>query len=58
VTFDLDLEGVPQRRQSTHPYQCGCRVHELSSTRHNRIQRGRGQYQCVNCRGVLVYAPV
>ncbi len=57
VTFNLDLEGVPQRRQRTHPYQCGCQLHALSSTRHNRVQRGRGRYQCIKCNGVLVYAP-
>lgn len=57
VTFDLDLEGVPQRRQRTHPYRCACRVHELSSTRHNRVQRGGGEYQCINCHAMLVYAP-
>lgn len=57
VTFDMCLEGVPQRRQRTHRYHCGCRVHELSSTRHNRIQRRRGQYQCQVCSGLLVYRP-
>jgi len=57
VTFDLDLEGVPQRRQRTHRYRCDCRLHELSTTRHNRVMRGRGSYQCVHCEGDLVYAP-
>ena len=57
VTFNMDLEGIPQRRQRTHPYHCGCRLHELSSTRHNRVQRRRGQYQCRVCNGTLVYSP-
>lgn len=57
ATFDLDLEGVPQRRQRTHPYRCSCREHELSTTRHNRVQRGRGSYQCVECQDELVYTP-
>lgn len=57
VTFDLDLEGIPRRQQRTHPYRCDCRLHDLSSTRHNRVQRGRGRYQCVVCNGELVYAP-
>tara|TARA_R110000823_G_scaffold291009_5_gene409339 strand:+ start:16806 stop:17324 length:519 start_codon:yes stop_codon:yes gene_type:complete len=57
VTFNLDLRDIPQRRQRTHPYRCGCQEHELSSTRHNRVQRGRGRYQCVKCAGVLVHAP-
>jgi len=55
VTFDLNLDGVPQRRQNRHPYQCPCRRHEVSSTRHNRVQRGQ-HYYCVRCRGKLVYA--
>ncbi|MDZ7782190.1 MAG: SprT-like domain-containing protein [Halioglobus sp.] len=55
VTFDLDLEGVPRRRQRTHSYRCDCGLHALSTTRHNRIQRGRGSYQCRACHGLLVY---
>lgn len=56
VTFDLDLEGVPQRRQRTHAYHCGCRIHEVSTTRHNRVQRGVGRYNCRYCDGRLVYS--
>ena len=57
VTFNLDLEGVPQRRQSTHRYFCGCQLHEVSTTRHNRAKRGRARYHCVSCDGSLVYVP-
>jgi len=55
VTFDRDLEGVPQRSQKTHRYHCGCQLHEVSTTRHNRVQRRRMQYQCLTCDGTLVY---
>lgn len=55
VTFDLDLEGIPQRRQKTHPYRCDCRIHEVSTTRHNRILRGVGRYQCRVCDAQLQY---
>ncbi len=55
VTFDLDLEGIPQRRQATHPYRCDCRIHQVSTTRHNRVLRGVGRYQCRRCDGELVY---
>ena len=55
VTFKLDLEGVPQRRQRTHPYRCACREHEVSSTRHNRMRKGEGVYQCRYCDARLVY---
>ena len=57
VTFQLDLAGVPQRRQSSHRYQCGCRDHEVSSTRHNRAQRGVARYLCRFCNDGLVYVP-
>ena len=57
VTFDMDLEGVPQRRQTTHRYHCGCQLHDVSSTRHNRTQRRRVSYHCVICDGRLVYMP-
>ena len=56
VTFRLDLSGIPRRQQRTHPYVCLCRTHEVSSTRHNRVMRGRGSYLCRNCDGELVYA--
>ena len=56
VTFDLDLAGIPQRRQATHPYRCDCRVHDVSSTRHNRVVRGVGRYHCMRCQALLVYA--
>jgi SprT protein len=56
VTFDLDLAGIPRRRQRTHAYICGCREHWLSSTRHNRVVRGTGRYHCVSCGGELTCA--
>jgi SprT protein len=55
VTFDLDLEGVPRRRQQRHSYRCQCGVHAVSTTRHNRVQQGRGVYRCRHCRAQLVY---
>jgi SprT protein len=57
VTFDLDLEGVPQRSQKTHRYHCGCQIHEVSTTRHNRVQRRKVSYHCLTCDGSLVYMP-
>jgi SprT protein len=57
VTFQLDLDGVPQRRQSSHRYQCGCRIHEISGIRHKRVQRGTARYLCRFCNDDLVYAP-
>ena len=56
VTFKADLEGIPQRRQRTHPYRCDCREHQVSTTRHNRIRKGSGTYLCRYCNGRLVYS--
>jgi SprT protein len=55
VTFKLDLEDIPQRRQRTHPYRCGCRDHDVSTTRHNRMLKGQGTYLCRYCSERLVY---
>jgi len=55
VTFNLDLEGIPQRRQRTHPYHCGCQTHDVSTTRHNRIRKGASRYHCRTCAGELCY---
>ncbi|MEM8661015.1 MAG: SprT-like domain-containing protein [Pseudomonadota bacterium] len=56
VTFDLDLEGIPQRQQRTYPYRCDCMTHEMSATRHNRVMRGIGSYSCRVCGSDLHYA--
>ena len=57
VTFNMDLAGIPQRSQKTHPYRCDCRTHDVSTTRHNRVKRGSGRYHCRFCDGQLVYVP-
>jgi SprT protein len=56
VTFKLDLTGIPRRQQRTHAYNCLCGSHQVSTTRHNRVLRGRGSYQCRKCNGELVYS--
>jgi SprT protein len=58
VTFNLDLTGIPQRKQRRHRYRCGCQEHMLSSTRHNRALRRKGIYHCVNCGEKLLYTPM
>lgn len=56
VTFKADLDDIPQRRQRTHPYRCDCRDHQVSTTRHNRILKGKGTYLCRYCNARLVYS--
>lgn len=57
VTFNLDLDGVPQRSQRSHRYQCRCQIHQVSTTRHHRVQKRKMRYHCCSCDGLLVYAP-
>jgi len=54
VTASYDLSGVPVRRQRRFSYRCECSTHQLSSCRHNKIQRGQSSYLCRRC-GSAVY---
>lgn len=47
--LDTDLQRV-QRRWA---YRCACDVHQLSTTRHNRVHTGRQIYVCRRCGGAL-----
>ncbi len=41
------------RRQERVKYHCGCRVHMVSMTLHNKMQRGQGRH-CLSCKGSLI----
>lgn len=56
ATGKYDLSGIPIRRQQRHSYQCTCTRHDISTARHNKIQRGKAQYYCRNCRSQLMPA--
>ena len=53
ATADFDLSGLPVRRQRRFTYRCGCRTHELSACRHNRVNAGRARYHCRQCGSAL-----
>lgn len=43
---------TPVRQQRRFAYECGCRQHALTATRHNRARRGT-RYVCCACRHEL-----
>jgi len=49
VCHRYDLTEVPVRKQRRYAYLCDCRQHQLSATRHNRIQRRGTNYLCSQC---------
>ena len=53
VTADYDLAGLPLKRQAVFTYQCACREHQLSTTRHTKITKRRYQYTCNYCKQLL-----
>lgn len=53
VTADYDLSGIPLKKQSLYTYQCSCREHQLTSIRHNKINKKRFQYYCNTCKKKL-----
>ncbi len=56
VTFKLDLDGVPVRRQRRHAYRCACREHAVTTVRHRRMCEGRARYLCRYCNAPLLPA--
>jgi SprT protein len=48
-----DYTPVPARRQRRWAYRCGCREHQLTTTRHKRVEAGAVRYHCRVCGGPL-----
>lgn len=46
---DYPVDDASPRRQRRWSYRCDCRLHELSTTRHNRVQRHGVEYRCRAC---------
>jgi SprT protein len=44
----FEVDGLQTRRLRHYDYHCGCRAHQLSSIRHNRVQAGQ-LYLCRRC---------
>jgi SprT protein len=56
ATCNYDLQGLPVRRYRQYDYECGCRLHRLTTIRHNRVQGDGARYLCKQCGKVLVYS--
>ena len=56
VRADFDLAGIPTRRYRRIPYECRCRVHQLTRIRHTRVQGKSSRYFCRVCGTELVPA--
>lgn len=46
---DYTLDEAGLQRQRRWDYACACMRHQLSTTRHNRVQRNRTSYHCRRC---------
>jgi len=53
VTHDMYTGDMGIRRQQRHAYACACKVHHVSTVRHNKMARGKS-YLCVACKTRLV----
>ncbi len=56
VTSDYDISDLPLKRQMYFSYQCDCMQHQLSTTRHNKVQRKKAIYKCRKCGHQLVFS--
>jgi len=54
-TFSYSLEGIPHRMHKRHSYRCSCSEFELTTRRHNTIQKGKANYLCKQCGQKLEY---
>ncbi|MCW8936178.1 MAG: SprT-like domain-containing protein [Gammaproteobacteria bacterium] len=49
VTSNYDVTDLPLRRQKQFKYTCDCMIHQLSTTRHNKVQKKKVIYKCRKC---------
>lgn len=51
-THNYDMTNVQVRRQRRFAYACPCRVHKVTTVKHNKLARG-GRYVCAHCKSQL-----
>jgi SprT protein len=52
-THNFNMQGIPTRQQQRFNYRCQCQVYQLTTRRHNMIQKGQRRYLCRYCHGEL-----
>jgi SprT protein len=52
-TCRYDLSGIPVKSEKRYAYRCGCKTHQLTSRRHNKVLKKRIYYLCKSCGGKL-----
>jgi len=55
VTSKYDISLLPLKQQRRHGYVCDCMSHQLSTTRHNKVQNKKTVYHCKKCMQPLRY---
>lgn len=56
VTSDYDISFIPLNQQRRFEYSCECMSHQLTTTRHNKVQKRKAVYSCRKCRQPLQYS--
>jgi SprT protein len=52
-TCRYDLSGIPVKSEKRYDYHCGCKAHQLTARRHNKVLTKRTYYVCKSCGGKL-----
>jgi SprT protein len=55
-TCRYDFSGIPIKSEKRYDYRCGCKTHQLSARRHNRVLKKRMHYICKSCGVKLIFA--
>jgi len=52
---NYDVSNAQRRTVQRYAYSCGCRIHRITSMKHNKLQRNPKQYICNICKNYLTY---
>ncbi|HEX5055686.1 MAG TPA: SprT-like domain-containing protein [Gammaproteobacteria bacterium] len=55
-TCRYDFSGTPVKSEKRYDYHCGCKTHQLTTRRHNKVLKSGIYYVCKSCNGKLTYS--